>query len=134
MEVQSVNNQRAFGMKFVNEKAWNKKLQRTIKSSELRKEIDFKYPNAKAYYNQFEDWQSEAYTSVLSISLTPQKIFRMNLSSHSKEFPDNYLINEWNKLTLSEIENKAVEKPEPLFKISIKESNWLHNLYKKFFG
>ena len=108
MKVQPINNQQAFGMKFVNKKALNKELQRTIKSSELRKEIDKKYPNAEAYYGKFEDWESETYTSVLSISLTPQKIFRMNLSSHQKEVPDNYLRDKWNGLTLSEIENNAV--------------------------
>lgn len=134
MKVQPINNQQAFGMKFVNKKAWHKELQRIIKSSELRNEIDKKYPNAEAYYDKFEDWESGTYTSVLSIYLTPQKIFRMNLSSHQKEFPDNYLMKEWNGLTLSEIENKAVEKPEPLIKISINEPNWLRNLYKKLFG
>lgn len=141
MRVQNVNNQPNFGIKYVNPKAWNPNVLKTFEKSNLLKEINSKYPNAEARYFHMKDMDmmldsDDTYTTLFDIILNKEKIFRWNLSSHSKNVPDNHLVEALNKLTLKEVEDKSVQKLSPLAQISItvEKPNIFKRIYNKLLG
>lgn len=76
MQVNRVNNQQpTFGMKYVSPRKWNPEILKTLMDSNLVKEIDAKYPKAKAIYEkEFFGWRMSALNNVkLTIQLAKDK-------------------------------------------------------------
>lgn len=52
MKVQQINNQKSFGIRYVNSRTWDPIVRDTVHKSNLVKEINKKYPNAKVEFNE----------------------------------------------------------------------------------
>ena len=140
MKVQSVNNEPNFGIKCINKKAWNPKVLEAFENSKLIKEIDAKYPNASAYYNKINEAEfdmvncEDIYTTIFDILLDSGKKFYWNLSSYSKNIPDEHLINDLQTLTLEKVEKMADTKRPPIATTEIKKPNIFQRFFNKLFG
>ena len=142
MQVQNINNQPNFGIKYINKNTWNPKVLEAFENSKLLKEINAKYPKAETRYIHINDAEclletDDTYTTLLDIILKPGKKFRWNLTSHNKSVPDKHLIEKLSTLTLDEVEKGSVKEFSPIATIEIsgiKKPNVFKRFFNKLFG
>lgn len=75
------NNQPTFGMKYINPRGWNETVLKSLQNSSLAKEIDAKYPNAKAWWSTQRISHSKKCCAIslliqLADNTAPVQIFR----------------------------------------------------------
>ena len=142
LQVQIVDNQPNFGIKYVNKNIWNSKVLETFENSKLLKEINAKYPNAQAlYYNKtIKDRgmfsSKNIYTTFFDIILEPYKKFRWSLASYKDYIPDKLLIDELQILSLKRVEKESVREFLPLEIANtnkVQKPNIFKRLINKFF-
>ena len=136
MEINKVqnHNQTSFGIKYANKKAWNKDVLFAFEKSNVIKEIDKKYPEAKVHYLKMSGEESLAnseiiHTLIMDVELAKNKLYRWMLSSHTENVPEKHLIKDFENLTLNNIEESSAEKLSPIESISI---NYKQNPIKAF--
>ena len=89
MQVNRINNQQpSFGMKYVKPREWNPEVLKTLMDSKLVKEIDAKYPKAKAVWEESYDADSKLMTyNKLNIALAKDKVVEF---FYRNKLDDNY--------------------------------------------
>ena len=143
MKISKIENQQTFGIRCINSKSWKPELLKSFEKSKLVQEIDAKYPNASANYFFFKQNDlandEDIWTTLLDLTLTPQKIWHYHLDSHSIDVPDKYLSEKINKLSLSDLESEIEQQAKNgtvshKVKISIKKEKPVIEFIKKIFG
>ena len=140
MQVRIVDNQPAFGIKYVNKNSWNPNVLEAFEKSNLLKEIDTKYPKAEVSYckksvKEGSMWKSKnIYTTFLDIILEPYKNFRWNIASYKENLPDKLLAEALQTLSLKTVEKQSVKELAPILtaeKAEIKKPNIFQRLFSK---
>lgn len=152
MLVQSVNsannNKVNFGINVINKPSWNVGVLKALEKSQVVKDIDAKYPNARVRYanqkmNGFDLVNDEPdYLGSLVFDLEKGKISTFNINSHTSAGADNALKRYLHAVSLEEIEKRAkdkVEVPKYTMEIhSVKRENpiikFFSKLWEKFGG
>ena len=105
--IQFINNNTNFGMRYSKPEKWGTKTLKTFIESDLRKDIDKKYPNAKSFYStkKKEDiGVMSVYNMNFKIRLDKNNVWICKDSAYSKEANDEFLAEKLQKLKLSDIE------------------------------
>ena len=136
MYVFKIQNQPNFQMTYVNKQSWNKNILKTLEKSNLVKEIDRKYPTAFASYTKImeEDLANADpnYHISFILKLAKDKVWNVNLDSHTSEGVENFLVRILKQKTLQDIEKESKPFIENLRDtISIKPKK--ENLFSRFF-
>lgn len=89
MQVNRINNQQpSFGMKYVKPREWDPKVLKTLMDSSLVKEIDAKYPKAKAVWEEcFNPYSDLSTYCELNIVLAKDKVIEF---FYRDKLDDNY--------------------------------------------
>ena len=139
--VNSTNNSKVnFGINIINKPNWNQGVLKALEKSQLVKDIDKKYPQAKIRYanqklNGFDMVNDEPdYLGSLVIDLEKNKIFTFNINSHTSAGADNALKRYIHAVSLEEVEKRAKDKIEvPKYTIEIHPVK-KQNLFARFFS
>ena len=141
MHIQSIGqNNTNFGVNIINKPNWNEGVLKALQKSEVVKDIDKKYPNAKIRYSNqkldgFDIVNDEPdYLGSLVFDLEKGKVSTFNINSHTSAGADNALKRYIHAVSLEEIEKRAKDKVDmPKYTLEIqpvKEPNPI----KKFFS
>ena len=147
MRIQSMeckNNNPNFGINYANKSLWNQGVLKAFEKSNLVKEIDCKYPEARVHYSKQNitgmDLGNDEpdYLASLIIQLAKGKIATLNINSHSSAGADNALKRYINAASLEEVEKRAKDRVEmPKYSVEInpvKKQNPIARFFSKIFG
>lgn len=148
MHIQSIGqkNNTNFGINIINKPSWNQGVLKALEKSEVIKDIDKKYPNAKVRYsnqnlNGFDLVNDEPdYLGSLVFDLEKGKISTFNINSHTSAGADNALKRYINATSLEEVEKRAKNKVEvPKYTIEIypypvKKKNPIVEFFSRILG
>jgi len=138
MYVSKIENQPNFQMTYINKKSWSKKILQTIEKSDLVRDIDKKYPTAFASYTKILEENNALnaepnYHISFILKLAKDKVWNVNLDSHTSEGVENFLVRILKQKSLRDIEKESkpfIENLRETISIKPKEDK---NPLAKFF-